>query len=223
MTLWTWLWVLEHETVHLLLGLACFKTPKRWRVSSDGGHIGFDRGGNWLITIAPYVFPLIPLLTYSGIQLLSAFVPLNAWVLPASMGFAMAAHIAFTWLESDYRQPDIQRVGGLFTLSVAPTLHSLCVAAILILTTSSSNPDASPLPERVREIGQNGFAAWKLLGDGGRRLLFAQPNHEPKGGPPSETYRDEASSPNPISSSKGIRFERKSSARPKTNFKGSDR
>ena len=159
-TLWTWLCVLEHETVHLMIGLLCFTVPNRWRVTSQGGHVGFDRGSNWIITISPYVLPLIPLLTLASVQSLSTFTPLKSWVLPTSMGFSMAMHIAFTWMESEFRQPDIQRVGGLFSILVAPTLHATFVAVVLILSSSSTISAIGPLSNLFQQIGQNGFVAW---------------------------------------------------------------
>jgi len=172
-TLWTWLWVLEHETVHLLMGLLCLKVPTRWRVSGAGGHVGFDRGDNWLITIAPYVFPLIPLGTFCLLRIISVFIPLNFYVLPAVMGFSVAAHVAFTWLESDYHQPDIQRVGGLFALLVVPTLHLLFVAAILVLTTSASPSAVRPLVKLFQDITENGYRSWECVISCGHRLIHA--------------------------------------------------
>lgn len=171
--LWTWIWILEHESVHLLVGIACFKIPNRWSVTSQGGFVGFDRGSNWMITISPYVLPLIPLLTFASVQTLSAFMPLKPWVQPASMGFSMAAHVNFTWMESHYRQPDIQRVGGLFSVLVAPTLHLISVAVLLILSASSTNSAIRPISNLFKEIGENGFVAWNIFVDRGRNFIFA--------------------------------------------------
>jgi hypothetical protein len=208
-TLWTSLWVLEHETVHLLFGLACLKTPNRWSVTSQGGHVGFDRGGNWLITIAPYVFPLIPLLTFASIQAISTFIPLRSWVLPASMGFSMAAHVSFAWMESDYRQPDIQRVGGLFAVLVAPTLHLIFTAVVLILSASPTSLVIRPVSNLFHEIGQNGFVAWKAFADCGSNLIFAKtPTEVPDAGASRETYVEDRPIKRSSPVSNVIRFDR---------------
>lgn len=211
---WGWLGVLEHETVHLLLGLACFKIPNRWRVTSRGGHVGFDRGSNWIITISPYVLPLIPLLTFISVQSLAAFTPLKSWVLPASMGFSMAMHIAFTWMESHYRQPDIQRIGGLFSILVAPTLHVIFVAVVLILSSSSTISAIVPLSNLFQQIGQNGFVAWKAFADHGSDFIFAKTSTEvPDTGTSPESYAEERPSKRTSSASTGIRFERRSAVK----------
>jgi hypothetical protein len=173
--IWTWLWVLEHETVHLLVGLLCFKIPKRWRVTSNGGHVGFDRGGNWLITISPYIFPLLPLLTFICVQLLSLYLPVRTWVLPASMGFAVSAHTAFTWMESDRRQPDVQRIGGLFALLVAPTVHFVFLCVILVLTASSQGSPVQPVAKVLQEIAYNGPNAWRIFALRSSEIVFADP------------------------------------------------
>lgn len=215
-TLWTWLWVLEHETIHLLLGFLCLKIPNRWSVTSQGGYVGFDRGSNWIITISPYVLPLIPLLTFATVQTLSAFMPLKPWVLPASMGFSMAAHVAFTLMESDFRQPDIQRVGGLFSVLVAPTLHLIFVAVLLILSTSSTNSAIRPLSNLFQEIGQNGFVAWKAFTDRGSNFIFSKtPTELPEVREPSTEIPDVPMPTNAATpTSTGIGFERRSAIKP---------
>lgn len=215
---WGWLGVLEHETVHLLLGLACFKIPNRWRVTSRGGHVGFDRGSNWIITISPYVLPLIPLLTFISVQSLAAFTPLKSWVLPASMGFSMAMHIAFTWMESHYRQPDIQRIGGLFSILVAPTLHVIFVAVVLILSSSSTISAIVPLSNLFQQIGQNGFVAWKSFADHGSDFIFAKaPTEVPVTTISAETHGDPRPAKKATSAPSGIRFERKSTGKPSSD------
>jgi hypothetical protein len=215
---WAWLGALEHETVHLLAGLACFKIPNRWRVTSRGGHVGFDRGSNWIITISPYVLPLIPLLTFVSVQSLESFMPLKSWVLPAGMGFSMAMHIAFTWMESHYRQPDIQRVGGLFSILVAPTLHVIFVAVVLILSSSSTISAPSPLSSLFHQIGLNGFVAWKAFANHGSEFIFAEaPTEAPDTATSAETDADPRPTKKANSGPSGIRFERKSTIKPDSN------
>lgn len=211
---WAWLGVLEHEIIHLLLGLACFKIPNRWRVTSQGGHVGFDRGGNWIITISPYVFPLIPFLTFVSIQSLAAFTPLKLWVLPACMGFSMAAHVAFTWLESHYRQPDIQRIGMLFSILVAPTLHCVFLALILVLTSSKNIPLATErFSDLFGEIRSNAFGAWNIFGQRGSQLVFEEllETGDRKIPPSQKIAPNDKSRTQSTSTPSGIRFERRRS------------
>lgn len=213
-TIWAWLRVLEHETVHLLFGLACFKIPNRLLVSSRGGHVGFDGPSNWIITLSPYVFPLIPLLTFLSVQSLASFMPLKSWVIPASMGFSMAMHIAFTWMESHYHQPDILRIGGLFSILAAPTLHVIFLAVVLILSSSSTISATDPILNLFQRIGQNGFVAWKVFGKKGSEFIFAKTITEaPDAAPSAKPHADPRTAKEAASASSGIRFERKSANR----------
>ncbi len=86
----------------------------------------------------------------------------------------MAMHIAFTWMESDYRQPDIQRIGGLFSILVAPTLHVIFVAVVLILSSSSSISAIGHLSNLFQQIGQNGFVGWKAFVYHGSEFIFSK-------------------------------------------------
>jgi hypothetical protein len=206
--IFTWLWVLEHELVHLITGILCLKIPKRWRVSSKGGHVGFDRGSNWFITISPYVFPLIPLLTLLCIQSLSTFLPLRSWVLPASLGFAVATHIAFTWRESEFRQPDIQRVSALFALLIVPTTHLIFLGSLLIVTASPDSP-VQPLSQFFREIASNGTGAWKTCATSVSKLVLATQSNAPPEVRPSIDTQAEPQEVKKTSTAKRFYFQRR--------------
>ncbi len=214
----TWFWqclaVLEHETVHLVVGLATLKIPNRWRVSSQGGHVGFDRGNNWIITISPYIFPLIPFMTFVTIQTFAAFSPLRSWVLPAAMGFSMAMHLAFTRTESHFQQPDIQRVGWLFALLVGPTLHLIFLAVVLILSSSNTFSGAGgPIANLFQRVGQNGFVAWKSVAIHGSEFIFENDGSEDRFADPSLKYPKDPHTKSAASATSGIRFERDKTAR----------
>lgn len=206
---WAWLGVLEHETVHLVVGLACGKIPNRWRVSSQGGHVGFDRGTNWIITISPYFLPLFPFLTFVSVQFIAAFLPLKSWVMPAAMGFSMALHLAFTRTESHFHQPDIRRVGWFFSLLVAPTLHVIFLAVVVILSSSTTFSGArGPVASLFQRIGQNGFVAWKSFAIHGSDLIFEKDGSEVPYAAPSHKSPKDLHTKSAASATSGIRFER---------------
>ena len=165
--LWTLLWVFEHESIHLLFGLLCLKLPNRWSVTRKGGCVGFDRGFNWMITLAPYVFPLIPFLAFVCFQLLTTCVELDAWMLPAVMGFATAMHVAFTWVESHRRQPDIKRLGAVFSLLVVPTMHCVFLGIVLALSSSSATRPFESIATQLMHIGLDGLQAWGAMNSDG--------------------------------------------------------
>ena len=91
----------------------------------------------------------------------------------------MAMHTSFTWMESHIRQPDIQRVGWLFSILVAPTLHVIFLAVVLILSSSTSiNAIGGPLTNLFQRIGQNGFVAWKSVAIHGSEFIFEKDGSE---------------------------------------------
>ncbi|MDA7951201.1 MAG: hypothetical protein MPJ24_06900 [Pirellulaceae bacterium] len=164
--LWNWLRIFEHEFVHLIFGLACLKKPVRWHVSSREGYIGFNCPSNWLVTISPYIFPLIPVVCYLLVSTINHFSPLHWMILPASMGFAVACHVAFTWIESEFTQPDIEKVGSLFAIVVSPSIHLVFMTVALEASMQSKGTLVESTAKVIRQIGSNGFGSNGSNGDG---------------------------------------------------------
>ena len=56
--------IISHELTHLMFAYLTFHDAGRVRVNPDdsGGEMSVKGGGNWLITLAPYFFPLFSFL-----------------------------------------------------------------------------------------------------------------------------------------------------------------
>ncbi len=127
--LWLFIWlvmprpvrtyVLAHELTHALWGMAMGAKVGGIKVSKKGGHVKLSRT-NFLITLAPYFFPLytvIVILLHIGLSALydmSQYEPLwLGWV-----GLTWGFHFTFTLSTLRTHQPDIQEHGRLFSYTV---------------------------------------------------------------------------------------------------------
>ena len=88
---------------------------KSLRINPDdsGGNMSFEGGGNWLIIIAPYFFPLFGLLTMIGISIYTLFAPMNL-ILNGLMGFVIGYHIDTVASQIHEKQTDLPKVGYYF-------------------------------------------------------------------------------------------------------------
>ncbi|AXV09806.1 hypothetical protein DVS28_b0036 (plasmid) [Euzebya pacifica] len=102
---------LEHEAAHAIVALATFHPITGASVRRDSGHVTYASvtgRGNWLIGIAPYILPLVPLAAIIGTTAAGlGGSPLAA----AAVGAAAGWHILATLAETRGHQPDLQRLG----------------------------------------------------------------------------------------------------------------
>lgn len=125
---------LEHELTHVVFAVCTghrivdFKV--RWKT---GGHVAYVGGvGNWLITISPYVFPLL---------LMVALPSVLVWVKePALRGTLLGMIFAFelisTWSQIHSKQPDLIKVGWVFCfLFLPPALLTVYGSVLYFLIT----------------------------------------------------------------------------------------
>lgn len=114
-----WAAVLEHEMTHVLASLATFNGVHRLQVESSGsGHIEVSSSGNWIILVAPYVFPTA--LLVPG-MLLSAAHP--SWGSYGLFGIALGFHIQSTCSETHFAQTDLKKVGWPVAAMLLPACH----------------------------------------------------------------------------------------------------
>jgi hypothetical protein len=119
--------VFIHELTHLAAGLLFFKKPRRLVASAGGGRVELY-GGNFVVTLAPYCFPLL-----AGV--LVVLVPLidRAYhgFFHGAIGFFAGAHVITVVQQFRLHQPDIREAGALFSV-----LFCLCaniVAAVAVI------------------------------------------------------------------------------------------
>lgn len=113
------LYTFIHELTHLIFAYLFGKRVSRFVVSKQGGQVTMS-GTNFLITLAPYFFPLLPALVLAGGVILEwsvgddRFRPAVAFL----AGFSLAFHGVMTLRTLSISQPDIARSGKIFSWPV---------------------------------------------------------------------------------------------------------
>ena len=135
---WSYLQTLEHEITHLLIGLLFLKIPVGFRVSAhEGGEvrqIGLGTTGQTWVTLAPYFFPTVSLF----VVIIAYFANLDTKILLAVLGWTTAFHLVTNWMETSFRQPDLQKAGILKTLLILPVMNLICYGAVLAFVAAGS-------------------------------------------------------------------------------------
>ena len=102
---------LEHEAAHAIVALATFHPITGASVRRDSGHVTYASvtgRGNWLIGIAPYILPIVPLAAIIGTTAAGLG---GSPAAAATVGAATGWHILATLAETRAHQPDLQRLG----------------------------------------------------------------------------------------------------------------
>ena len=111
-----WIYVFGHELTHALWAWCCGAEVKKMKVTSSGGHVILSKT-NFLITLAPYFFPLYAVLVVGAFvlgNLLWHWQRYEVWfhlLLGAAYGF----HVSLTWETLKTQQSDITSQGYLFS------------------------------------------------------------------------------------------------------------
>jgi hypothetical protein len=120
---------LEHELTHAIFAWATLHRVVAFRATwRSGGHIQFIGRGSWLISIAPYFFPTLSVITL----LVLSFLP-SAYLFwgSAALGATVAYHATSTWLEIHRHQRDLQEVGFPFAWCFLPGANALVMGMLL--------------------------------------------------------------------------------------------
>jgi hypothetical protein len=122
-------YILAHELTHALWGLMMGASVSGMRVSKDGGCVRVSKT-NFLITLAPYFFPLYTFLVVLAYYIAAIFLPLEPYYLYwlALVGFTWGFHLTFTVSTLFEHQTDIQSCGYLFSYTVIYLLNVLGIA-----------------------------------------------------------------------------------------------
>jgi hypothetical protein len=132
-------YVLAHELSHALWGAAMGASVVRMRVGREGGSVTLSKS-NFLITLAPYFFPLYTILAIGAYYLLAAFFAVEAYALwwLGLVGFTWAFHVTFTLSSLLRRQSDIQEYGHLLSYVVIYAFNVLGICLWVVLVTSAT-------------------------------------------------------------------------------------
>lgn len=111
-----WVYVFGHELTHAVWTWLCGGQVKKFKASSDGGHVVVTKT-NFLIALAPYFFPLyavLVVLAFLAGNLLWHWQSYRVWF-HLLLGAAYAFHVTLTWHVLQTRQTDITQQGYLFS------------------------------------------------------------------------------------------------------------
>jgi hypothetical protein len=111
-----WVYVFGHELTHALWAWLCGGQVKRFKATSKGGHVIVTKN-NFVISLAPYFFPLYALLVVGLFVAGRCFwhwQQYRVWF-HLLLGAAYAFHLSLTWHVLKTRQSDITEQGYLFS------------------------------------------------------------------------------------------------------------
>jgi hypothetical protein len=111
-----WIYVFGHELTHAIWTWLFGGQVKKLRVTAEGGHVAVTKT-NFLISLAPYFFPLYAVLVvavfFAG-HLIWDWRHYEVWF-HLLLGAAYAFHVTLTWHILKTRQSDITQQGYLFS------------------------------------------------------------------------------------------------------------
>ena len=114
-----WMYVLGHELTHALWSFPFGGKLKKIRVSSKGGHVAITKS-NFLVSLAPYFFPLyvvlIVIIFWAG-NFFWNWLP-YVFLFYFLIGLAYAFHLTLTFKTLKIRQPDIVGEGYIFSMVI---------------------------------------------------------------------------------------------------------
>ena len=114
-----WLYVVGHELTHAIWAIAFGVKVKAMKISRRGGHVVLNRT-HFLITLAPYFFPLYAVLWTAFFALGNAVWNWRAWMAfyHFGLGATYAFHATLTLHILRFRQPDLEMEGWLFSFVI---------------------------------------------------------------------------------------------------------
>jgi len=132
-------YILAHELTHALWGWMMGARVSNLRVAGDSGSVTLSKT-NFLITLAPYFFPLYTMLTIALFAILGLFYEVERFHLwwMGMIGFTWGFHFTFTISTLMQRQTDIQACGHLFSYTFIYSLNTMGVGLWSVVVTSAT-------------------------------------------------------------------------------------
>ena len=154
-------YVLAHELTHALWGALMGARVSRLNVAREQGSVTLSKT-NFLITLAPYFFPLYTVLVVLAYYVAAIFLdvaPYAAWWL-GLVGFSWGFHLTFTIQTLMQKQTDIQECGHLFSYATIYLLNVLGICLWVVMVS------AVTLEEMVTALAQHTALLLDLCLDG---------------------------------------------------------
>ncbi|MDP6491278.1 MAG: hypothetical protein QGH42_12370 [Kiritimatiellia bacterium] len=132
-------YILAHELTHALWGWMMGARVSNLRVAEDKGSVTLSKT-NFLITLAPYFFPLYTVLTICLFGVLSLFYAVERYHLwwMSMIGFTWGFHFTFTVSTLMQRQSDIRACGHLFSYTLIYSLNVMGIGLWTVAVTPAT-------------------------------------------------------------------------------------
>ena len=130
-------YILAHELTHALWGALMGADIFSIEVHEDHGAVELSKN-NFVITLAPYFFPLYTVLAVAGYYGLSVFFDVEAYHLfwLGVVGVTWGFHLTFTISALMQHQTDIQQHGRLFSYAVIYLCNALGICLWIVMVSS---------------------------------------------------------------------------------------
>jgi len=135
--------IVEHELTHAVFALLCFKRVRALNAYRKRGGRVVVEGGNFVIALAPYVFPLPILFLILAKWMI---VPQYNALLNFFLGFFLMFHLIPLFYEYHPSQPDIRGTGILFSTIIILFGNLFFVG----LTLAALEPGAVHIPRYLK-------------------------------------------------------------------------
>ena len=120
--------IFAHEFTHMLFAVLTGHKPKNMSIrQGEGGSFSYFGKGNWLITVAPYFFPIFPFLW----MLLGIWFEFHNKAFPIwyimTFGFLVGYHIVSNFYQIHSEQTDFKKAGFFFSVLFIPGANVLLI------------------------------------------------------------------------------------------------
>lgn len=135
-------YILAHELTHALWAWLMGAEVSKLKVSKNSGSVTISKS-NFLITLAPYFFPLYTVITVAAYLVMSVFVDVEKYYLfwLFVVGITWGFHFTFTITTLMQKQSDIRECGHLFSYAFIYLMNVLGIGLWLVLVSSATLED----------------------------------------------------------------------------------
>ena len=129
-----YLYILGHELTHAIFTWLCGGRVTSFRATLRGGRVTTTKS-NFFITLGPYFFPIYTVLISCAYFVVSVFSKSEDYTSAFIflIGFSWALHVVLTIHFIKMEQPDIMKMGTLFSICLVYIANLMIVAFILSL------------------------------------------------------------------------------------------
>lgn len=132
-------YILAHELTHALWGSLMGAKVFGLKVSRERGSVTLSKT-NFLVTLAPYFFPLYTVVIILGYYILAIFFEVERyeWCWLAFVGLTWGFHLTFTISTLAQHQSDIRECGYVFSYATIYLLNAIGIALWIVLVSAAT-------------------------------------------------------------------------------------